>query len=397
MIIEQNLQPNETLLILEKELDNLALVYQWSAGHKLIKRGFMRSLIHCHHFLNITFFVKDYPRKNNLMVKKGNGSTSIGYMIRIMFRIFTKEMVKHPFFRLSSASKANLESYMIKFKAKNRLTIEKSDLYYRAALSYQTAGSTSKNSAIKVLNKLQKMDINNASTYKTYEKVFPLLDKLLSNYNKNEKSESLNIENSNPFDFNKSFENLKDFSVRINNKNIEFNDKARKINRKNIIWNKVTSATYLVHKPGLLLKSKQIRLDNKLSKQVADVYELVTIKDPKSNKIRVLFWTIHFFNPFNPVLNSNFTPYDVFVTHFFEFDNVYFEARMKELKKLSENTDRVFAYEDEDFVKTEMEKIAFKHDISAKQQYLMAKAKIYERAQPLMHPLIKKRYSAFFK
>src|SRR5689334_8652500 len=131
MIVEQNLQPNETLLILEKELDNLGLVYQWSAGHKLIKRTFMRTLIHCYHFLNVTFFIKDYPRKGNLMIKNGNGTPIIRNLVKVMFKSFTKEVTKHPFFRLSSSAKPILEPYMTNFNSKNRLTVEKADLYYR--------------------------------------------------------------------------------------------------------------------------------------------------------------------------------------------------------------------------------------------------------------------------
>jgi len=220
---EQNLLPSETLKILDKELENLGLVYYGAATHKVIKRLFLRSTLHCLHCLNITFYIKDFPRKKRVTIKQGNGKKNVSKLFKLAFRLYIKEIGRHPFFRALSLSTGHAARgpYRRRYVPNNM----------------RRPGVRKRRSRKRFFRK------NIKRHTKTLARQTQVAFPKLNNYLKT--------------GYRRKVKNLTTAKVKKKLRKIKY--RIRKINRRNIAWSKVTGAIFLAYRPELLFESLSIR------------------------------------------------------------------------------------------------------------------------------------------
>jgi hypothetical protein len=257
---DQNLQLNETLKILEKELDTLSIVFSWSYAHYALKRLFLHNIIRCQQFLNVTFHIKNYSVKNQpVRIKYGRVNKSVYPAVKILFRSNIKEVSRHPFFRLLNLRKP------ISFN-KNFKNVKSRSYIYSAGrnepLTYEERFSE--------LNEILTKGFIKKTNQKKVGKVRAKpkqIDVLRSTTTLNGNSDLLNSDI---------------ISIKINGKLEQFSLKQCKVNRKNNIWVRVTGAQYLALNPMLLLEKNQAR------KHWSDLLQYVKTKKKVIKKFSVM-------------------------------------------------------------------------------------------------------------
>jgi len=95
--LSNQLNYDETVLLLEKEIELEGLAFFRVYGHLALKRVFFFSILRCQSYLNVSFKIKGM--REDINIRWGNGVKYAYPIVAIFFSVLKNELYRHPFLR----------------------------------------------------------------------------------------------------------------------------------------------------------------------------------------------------------------------------------------------------------------------------------------------------------
>lgn len=107
--MNSQLSLDETIYLMQKEIELEAMVFFRAYSHWALKRAFFFSLLRCQNYLNVSFKIKGM--REDISIRWGNGANFPYSIVRIFFATIRNELHRHPFIRHTKFKKPDSVFY----------------------------------------------------------------------------------------------------------------------------------------------------------------------------------------------------------------------------------------------------------------------------------------------